>query len=61
MNNKYISPLKESSVGIITMHYADNFGSVLQAYALQETLKKFGYSPEFINFIIGDEIGRAHV
>ena len=59
MNNKYISPLKESSVGIITMHYADNFGSVLQAYALQETLKKFGYSPEFINFIIEDEF-EAH-
>ncbi len=42
-------------VGILTMHYADNFGSVLQAYALQEALKSLGYQPEFINFLTQKE------
>lgn len=39
------------TIGIVTMHYADNFGSVFQSYALQEALKKVGYYPEFINFV----------
>ena len=29
-------------VGIITWHYYANFGSVLQAYALQEAIRKLG-------------------
>ena len=29
-------------VGIITFHRANNFGAVLQCYALQEILKKIG-------------------
>ena len=37
-------------VGIMTFHGADNYGAVLQAYALHEWLKKNEYSPEFINY-----------
>lgn len=46
---------KGKKIGIVTMHYADNFGSVFQSYALQEALKKTGHYPEFINFINQDE------
>lgn len=37
-------------IGIITFHWATNYGAVLQAYALQEYLKKFGYEVEIINY-----------
>ena len=37
-------------VGIMTFHGADNYGAVLQAYALHEWLRKNRYSPEFINY-----------
>lgn len=37
-------------VGILTFHAAHNYGSALQAYALQQTIKKLGYPNEIINF-----------
>lgn len=37
-------------VGIITFHRANNFGAVLQCYALQETLKKLGYKVQVIDY-----------
>jgi len=37
-------------IGIITIHSAHNYGSVLQAYALQEELKKFSNDVEVINY-----------
>lgn len=37
-------------VGIITFHAAHNYGSSLQAYALQKTLSSMGYDCEIINF-----------
>ena len=38
-------------IGICTLHDANpNFGATLQAFALQEVLKKMGYEPEFIRF-----------
>lgn len=37
-------------IGIITFHSAYNYGSVLQAYATQETVKKLGYNTEIINY-----------
>lgn len=36
--------------GIVTFHEADNFGAVLQAYALQQTLNKLGASSAFVSF-----------
>ncbi len=39
-------------IGILTFHYADNYGAVLQAYALQKTLNTFeGYEAEIINYV----------
>lgn len=40
--------LKE--VGIITFHSTDNFGVVMQAYALMKTVKNFGFDVEIIDF-----------
>ena len=37
-------------VGIITFHASHNYGSMLQAYALQQTILKLGYECEIINF-----------
>ena len=36
--------------GIVTFHEADNFGAVLQAYALQQTLNKLGAESTFVSF-----------
>lgn len=38
------------SVGIITFHASHNYGSMLQAYALQKTVEELGFSCEIINF-----------
>lgn len=37
-------------VGIITFHAPHNYGSMLQAYALQHIIKSLGYDCEIINF-----------
>ena len=36
--------------GIVTFHRADNFGAVLQAYALQKTLADLGVDSELLEF-----------
>lgn len=38
------------SAGIITIHKINNYGSVLQAYALQEVCRRMGYSIEIIDY-----------
>lgn len=38
-------------IGIITMHKVPNFGSALQAYALQEKLFEHGYDNRIIDYI----------
>ena len=37
-------------IGILTFHRAENFGAVLQAYALQTFLKKHGMDPYIIDY-----------
>ena len=37
-------------VGIITYHNVINYGAVLQALALQESIKELGGEPEIINY-----------
>lgn len=39
-----------NKVGIVTWHYYANFGSGLQAFALQELLSKLGYEVNIINY-----------
>lgn len=38
-------------IGILTFHSADNFGAVLQCYALQETLRELGNEVDVINYV----------
>ncbi len=38
-------------VGILTFHEANNYGAVLQAYALQETIAGFDIDTEIINYV----------
>ena len=43
--------MKDSkSVGLITIHDIDNFGSLLQAFATQSVVEKLGYNCEIINY-----------
>lgn len=37
-------------IGILTLHEADSYGAVLQAYALQQTLDRLGARSEFLSF-----------
>lgn len=39
-------------IGIITFHASLNFGSALQAFALQTIIKRHAYDAEIINFIL---------
>ncbi len=38
-------------IATITFHWATNYGAVLQAYALQQYLKKQGFDTEIINYV----------
>lgn len=40
----------KKKIGILTWHYYKNYGSGLQAFALQETITRLGYDVELINF-----------
>jgi len=40
-------------IGILTFHYAYNYGALLQAYGLQEELRNFGHTVKFINYTPG--------
>lgn len=42
-------------IGIITFHSAYNYGSVLQAFATQETVRSLGYAPEIINYRLAEQ------
>ncbi len=37
-------------VGILTFHRANNYGAVLQAYALQETIQQLGHEVEIVDY-----------
>lgn len=37
-------------VGILTFHYAHNYGAVLQAYALKTKLARMGYDAKVVNY-----------
>lgn len=42
---------KMSKIGILTFHYSNNYGGVLQAEALYKTIVSLGYQAEIINYI----------
>ena len=42
--------MTKKKVGIITFHASHNYGSMLQAYALQQTILAIGLDCEIINF-----------
>lgn len=48
-------------VGIITMHRVQNYGSALQAYALQTYIGKLGYAAELIDYIYPNAKHKQHV
>lgn len=51
LNNKCIVlDTMKKKIGILTWHYYWNYGSGLQAFALQETITRLGYDVNLINF-----------
>lgn len=43
--------MKKTTVGIMTFHWAPNYGALLQTWALQEFLLQNGYEAEIIDFV----------
>jgi Polysaccharide pyruvyl transferase. len=39
------------NIGILTFHFADNIGAVLNCYGLQKTLQRMGMNVSIINFV----------
>ena len=52
--------MHQKTVGIITTYWQPNWGSVLQAYALQQTIISMGYSCEVINYKYPNEFHYSH-
>lgn len=48
-------------IGIITMHRVQNYGSALQAYALQAYISKLGYDAELIDYIYPNATHKKHI
>ncbi len=44
------------TIGIITYHHYYNYGTMLQAYALQKKIEKLGYAAELIDFKQNNEV-----
>ena len=44
------SEKKKFRVGILTFHFADNYGAVLQAYATKKSITNLGHKAEIINY-----------
>ncbi len=42
--------MKNKKIGLVTWHYYSNFGSALQAYALQKNIVELGYDVKIINY-----------
>lgn len=38
-------------IGILTFHYADNYGAILQAYALRKAIISLGFQADIINYV----------
>lgn len=45
----------KKTVGIITMHRVQNYGSVLQAYAIVKYLEKLGYEAKVIDYLFPND------
>lgn len=45
----------KKKIAVITRHAVSNYGSVLQAYALQKAINSFGFEAEIIDYIREDE------
>ena len=44
-------------IGILTFHRGNNYGAILQCYALQQVLKKLGHTVEVIDYCHNDNRG----
>ena len=42
--------MEKKRVGVITFHNYDNYGAILQSYALQKKLREIGTQPEIIDY-----------
>lgn len=47
----------KKKAGIVT-YFGENYGACLQAYAVQETVKKLGYETEIINYLPVEQVSK---
>lgn len=52
--------MNKSRIGILTMHRVQNYGSALQAYALQEYITQLGYDAELIDYLFPNGKHKQH-
>lgn len=48
-------------IAVLTMTFNNNYGGMLQAYALMETLKKLGHEPELLFVQLGNRESRVYL
>lgn len=51
----------EKKIGILTFHFPDNYGAVLQTYSLFRKINSMEYDVEVIDYVPGDETGKSRV
>lgn len=51
ISNGFLQEKENEKVGIITYHFAQNYGAVLQCYALQTYLSQQGYAVTVFDFV----------
>jgi hypothetical protein len=51
----------EKKIGILTFHFPDNYGAVLQTYSLLRKINSLGYDAEVIDYVPGGNAGKNKV
>lgn len=48
-------------IGILTFHFGNNYGGILQCYALQQVVRSFGHDVQIINFRSQGDLTMRHI
>lgn len=53
--------IDEKKIGVLTLHRSNNYGAMLQAYALSKFLRELGYEPFIVNYHMESATVRAYL
>ena len=60
-DSDYFTEETMKSIGIITYHHYCNYGTMLQAYALQHKITSMGYDAELIDFMQDNSMSKLEL